>query len=160
MNHFQSVYQTFVKHSVLSVDMCAVRKCQFQYLKPTDRCTSVCVLQQPLLDRACSLQVFIHSLSLQRLVMRSGTLWSSGPVTAPPWLTGHNINQPKQAETVQWAKRHTGFPDCYVWWARWSDAVMSFELMPPGCKCSLTEDWLMLLILLNATASAELNSET
>lgn len=53
---------------------CAMRKCQFHYLKPTDRCTSVCVLQQPLLDRACSLQVFIHSLSLQRLVMRSGTL--------------------------------------------------------------------------------------
>lgn len=138
MNHFQSVpqgthvHQTSVKHSISSVDICAMRKCQFHYLKPTDRCTSVCVLQQPLLDWACSLQVFIHSLSLQRLVMRSGTLWSSGPVTAPPCLTGHDINQPKQAETVQWAKTHPGFPDCYVWWARWSDAVMSFEVMPQG----------------------------
>lgn len=51
----------------------------------------------------------LYMVWLLKLVMRSGTLWSSGLITTPPCLMGHvwhNIYQPKQVEAGHKVPRH------------------------------------------------------
>ena len=87
---------------------------------------SVCVLQQPLCPWACFLQVVIHSMTLEvgneirdSLVLRAR---HNAAVSDGACLAQHKSTQTSQQRPKR-AKRPSGFPDCWVWWFRWWDAV-------------------------------------